>query len=144
MYIGGVGKDGYHHLLAEILDNSIDEAMNGHASVVSIALSADRRSVTVTDDGRGIPVDQHPKLKLPAVTVILTTLHAGGKFEKKSCAPPGGLHGVGASVVNALAEHLEVTVRRDGYAWTQAFSRGVPQGELKRGAKTQETGTSVT
>ncbi len=144
MYIGGVGKDGYHHLLAEILDNSIDEAMNGHASVVSITLSADRRSVTVTDDGRGIPVDPHPKLKLPAVTVILTTLHAGGKFEKKSYAHSGGLHGVGASVVNALAEHLEVTVRRDGYAWTQAFSRGVPQGELKRGAKTQHSGTSVT
>ena len=143
MYIGGVGKDGYHHLLAEIVDNAVDEAMNGHATTVEVALSADRQSVRVTDDGRGIPIDPHPTHKLPAVTLILTTLHAGGKFGHHNYIHSGGLHGVGASVVNALAEWLEVTVRRDGHAWTQRFERGRPAGKLVRGEKVRGTGTSV-
>ncbi|MBX3469243.1 MAG: type IIA DNA topoisomerase subunit B [Planctomycetes bacterium] len=144
MYIGSVGKDGYHHLLAEIVDNSVDEAMNGHASRVDVTLSADRTTVTVSDDGRGIPVDLHPTHKLPAVTLILTTLHAGGKFGHQNYLHSGGLHGVGASVVNALAEHLEVKVRRDGNEWAQTFVRGRPAGPLKKGAKVKGTGTAVT
>lgn len=143
MAIGGVGKDGYHHLLAEILDNSIDEAMNGHGNTITVSLSDDRRTIAIADDGRGVPVDPHPKTKVPAVTVILTTLHAGGKFEKKNYAHSGGLHGVGASVVNALAEHLEVTVRRDGREWTQEFSRGHALGKLKKGKAAKGTGTAI-
>lgn len=143
MYIGGVGKDGYHHLLAEVLDNSIDEAMNGHASTVYVRLSADRRSMTVEDDGRGIPVGKHPKVKLPAVTVILTTLHAGGKFGDKNYAHSGGLHGVGASVVNALSEALEVVVKRDGFEHVQKFVRGKAKGPLKKGKKADKTGTKI-
>lgn len=145
MYIGGVGKDGYHHLLAEILDNSIDEAMNGYASTVWVRLSADRRSVTVRDDGRGIPVDMHPKMGKRAVTVILTTLHAGGKFEKGNYAHSGGLHGVGASVVNALSERLEVRVVRDGALWVQTFSRGKESSKVeKRKTSEKKTGTTIT
>jgi DNA gyrase/topoisomerase IV subunit B len=143
MYIGSVGKDGYHHLLAEIVDNSVDEAMNGHASTVEVSLSADRTTVTVTDDGRGIPVDLHPTHKQPAVTLILCTLHAGGKFGHENYLHSGGLHGVGSSVVNALSEHLEVKVRRDGFEWTQAFARGKPAGPLKKGQKVKGTGTTV-
>ena len=138
MYIGGVGKAGYHHLLNEIVDNSVDEAMNGHGGTIEVLLSADRRTLTVIDDGRGIPVDQHPRAKLPAVTVILTTLHAGGKFSAKNYARAGGLHGVGSSVVNALSESLEVEVWRDGYTWTQSFERGKPTGKLKKGKKTED------
>ena len=144
MYIGGVGKDGYHHLLAEVVDNSVDEAMNGHASIVRVRLSADRRAITVEDDGRGIPVDPHPQAKKAAVTVILTTLHAGGKFGHESYIHSGGLHGVGASVVNALSESLEVTVLRDGYEWTQSFVRGRETGDLVRGKKVKESGTRIT
>ncbi len=144
MYIGGVGKAGYHHLLNEIVDNSVDEAMNGHGGTIEVVLSADRRTLSVVDDGRGIPVDQHPRAKLPAVTVILTTLHAGGKFSAKNYARAGGLHGVGSSVVNALSESLEVEVWRDGYTWTQSFERGTPTGKLKKGAKTEKTGTRIT
>jgi len=143
MYIGGVGKDGLHHLISEIVDNSVDEAMNGHGSSISVSLSADRRTLSVIDDGRGIPVDMHPRAKIPAVTVILTTLHAGGKFSNKSYARAGGLHGVGSSVVNALSEHLEVEIYREGYTWTQSFSRGTPQGKLKKGKKTDQTGTKI-
>jgi DNA gyrase subunit B/topoisomerase-4 subunit B len=144
MYIGGVGKDGYHHLLAEVVDNSIDEAMNGHASVVEVTLSKDRRSISVRDDGRGIPVDMHPKVGKRAVTVILTTLHAGGKFEAKNYVHSGGLHGVGASVVNALSESLEVEVIRDDARWTQRFVRGREQGDVKRkAAKGEKTGTTI-
>jgi DNA gyrase/topoisomerase IV subunit B len=144
MYIGSVGKEGYHHLLAEIVDNSVDEAMNGHASLVEVSLSADRTQVSVTDDGRGIPVDPHPVHKQPAVTLILCTLHAGGKFGHANYLHSGGLHGVGASVVNALAERLEVKVRRDGFEWTQEFRRGKPASALKKGAKVKGTGTTVT
>ena len=144
MYIGGVGKDGLHHLISEIVDNSVDEAMNGFGSSIEVTLSADRRTLTVVDDGRGIPVDLHPRAKVPAVTVILTTLHAGGKFSNKSYARAGGLHGVGSSVVNALSELLEVEVWRDGFAWSQSFVRGAPQGKLKKGKATEQTGTRVT
>lgn len=143
MYIGSVGKDGYHHLLAEIVDNSVDEAMNGHASKIEVTLSADRSTVSVSDDGRGIPVDLHPTHKQAAVTLILTTLHAGGKFGHQNYLHSGGLHGVGASVVNALADHFEVKVRRDGAEWTQAFARGRPTGPLKKGGKARGTGTTV-
>jgi DNA gyrase subunit B len=143
MYIGGVGKDGYHHLISEIVDNSVDEAMNGYGSTIDVTLSADRRTLTVIDDGRGIPVDPHPRVKLPAVTVIMTTLHAGGKFSNKNYARAGGLHGVGASVVNALSTWLEVEVWRDGRSWTQRFERGVPVGKLKKGKATDKTGTRI-
>lgn len=144
MYIGSVGKDGYHHLLAEIVDNSVDEAMNGHAKRIDVSLSADRSQVTIVDDGRGIPVDLHPTHKQAAVTLILTTLHAGGKFGHHNYLHSGGLHGVGASVVNALADHFEVRVRRDGTEWTQSFTRGKPTGPLKKGQKVKGTGTTVT
>ena len=143
MYIGGVGREGFHHLLTEVIDNSVDEAMNGHATFVEVFLSADRRSVKVNDNGRGIPIDLHPTKKLPAVTLILTTLHAGGKFSKQNYLHSGGLHGVGASVVNALAEWLEVTVRRDGQEYTQRFERGVPIGKLKKGKQAKGTGTTM-
>jgi len=144
MYIGSVGKDGYHHLVAEIVDNSVDEAMNGHASTVQVTLAADRTTITVEDDGRGIPVDPHPTHKLPAVTIILTTLHSGGKFGHENYIHSGGLHGVGSSVVNALSDHLEVKVRRDGVEWAQSFARGKPTTKLEKAGKTKTTGTTVT
>jgi DNA gyrase subunit B len=144
MYIGSVGKDGYHHLVAEIVDNSVDEAMNGHASTVQVSLAADRTTITVEDDGRGIPVDPHPTHKLPAVTIILTTLHSGGKFGHENYIHSGGLHGVGSSVVNALSDHLEVKVRRDGVEWVQSFARGKPTTKLEKAGKTKTTGTTVT
>ena len=114
MYIGGVGSTGLHHLVWEILDNSIDEAMNGYASNIAVALHKDGASITIQDDGRGIPVDKHPQTKTSAMEVIFTTLHAGGKFEGQNYKTAGGLHGVGASVVNALSRELVATVRRDG------------------------------
>lgn len=144
MYIGTVGRDGYSHLVAEIVDNSVDEAMNGHATTVAVTLSADRQTITVEDDGRGIPIDPHPTHKLPAVTIILTTLHSGGKFGHENYIHSGGLHGVGSSVVNALSEHLEVKVRRDGVEWGQSFARGKPTGKLEKVGKAKGTGTTVT
>ncbi len=143
MYIGDTAKVGYHHLLWEILDNSIDEAMNGHARRIEVILDADHRGASVRDDGRGIPVDMHPKFKRPALEIILCTLHAGGKFEKKSYAVSGGLHGVGSSVVNALSDALEVTVLRDGLTYSQTFSRGTPTSKLVKGAATKKRGTLV-
>ncbi len=143
MYIGGVGSQGLHHLVWEILDNSIDEAMNGHASEVTVILHKDGRSVTVEDDGRGIPVDTHPKLKRSALEVIFTTLHAGGKFEGQNYKTSGGLHGVGASVVNALSNKLSARVKRGGAEYQLDFSRGVAQGKLKKLKATRSTGTSV-
>lgn len=143
MYIGGVSSTGLHHLVWEILDNSIDEAMNGHATEIGVTLHADASSVTVSDNGRGIPVDKHPKLKKPALEVILTTLHAGGKFEGQNYKTSGGLHGVGASVVNALSKKLVATVRRDGREHEMLFKTGKAQGALKKKGAAKGTGTTI-
>jgi DNA gyrase subunit B len=143
MYIGGVGSTGLHHLVWEILDNSIDEAMNGYASNISVTLHDDGSSITIVDDGRGIPVDKHPKTKKSAVEVIFTTLHAGGKFEAGNYKTAGGLHGVGASVVNALSRELVATVRRDGAEWEMRFKQGVPAGALKKNGPARGSGTTV-
>jgi DNA gyrase subunit B/topoisomerase-4 subunit B len=143
MYIGGVGSTGLHHLVWEILDNSIDEAMNGYASNISVTLHDDGASITVTDDGRGIPVDKHPKTKKSALEVIFTTLHAGGKFNAGNYKTAGGLHGVGASVVNALSKELVATVKRDGATWEQRFKQGVPIGVVKKLGPARGTGTTV-
>jgi DNA gyrase subunit B/topoisomerase-4 subunit B len=132
MYIGGTGKSGLHHLLWEIVDNSIDEAINGFASKVSVTLHEDLCSVTIRDNGRGIPVDIHPKVGRPALEVILTTLHAGGKFDPGSYITSGGLHGVGSSVVNALSSTLIATIQRDGFEWRQEYKRGNPQTDLEK------------
>jgi DNA gyrase subunit B len=148
MYIGGTGDDGYHHLLWEIVDNSVDEAINGHAKRIEVTLDADRKGATITDDGRGIPVDVHPRYQRPALELILCTLHAGGKFGGGSYKVSGGLHGVGSSVVNALSAELEAHVLRDGVEHVQTFARGVPTSRLvareappKRGAR--KRGTSI-
>lgn len=143
MYIGGVGSAGLHHLVWEVLDNSIDEAMNGHASDISVILHTDGRSITISDNGRGIPVDIHPRLKRSALEIIFTTLHAGGKFEGQNYKTSGGLHGVGASVVNALSSQLITCVKRDGKEHTLEFKRGVAAGKLKKKAGARGTGTSV-
>ena len=132
MYIGGTDKNGYHHLLWEILDNSVDEAINGHAKRIEVVLDADRRGATISDDGRGIPVDIHPKFKKPALELILTTLHSGGKFEGKSYQVSGGLHGVGSSVVNALSEKLTATIKRSGAEWRQSYKRGVAVAPIEK------------
>jgi DNA gyrase subunit B len=143
MYIGGVGTAGLHHLVWEILDNAVDEAMNGYASNITLTLHEDGSSVTITDDGRGIPVDKHPKSKKSALEVIFTVLHAGGKFEQGNYKTAGGLHGVGASVVNALSAELRATVRRDGATWEMSFKRGKPTGPLKKAGSARGTGTTV-
>ncbi|HEX2454271.1 MAG TPA: DNA topoisomerase IV subunit B [Vicinamibacterales bacterium] len=143
MYIGGVGAAGLHHLVWEILDNSIDEAMNGYASNVVVTLHEDGSSITIADDGRGIPVDKHPKTKKSALEVIFSTLHAGGKFEKGSYKTAGGLHGVGASVVNALSRELVATVKRDGAQWEMRFKQGQMVGALKKIGAARGTGTTV-
>jgi DNA gyrase subunit B len=143
MYIGGVGASGLHHLVWEILDNSIDEAMNGHATQIVVTLHADGSSITVADDGRGIPVDVHAKTRKTALEVIFTVLHAGGKFEQGNYKTSGGLHGVGASVVNALSKELVATVKRDGYHWEQRFRQGVPDGGVKKLGPARGTGTTV-
>ena len=144
MYIGSTGPRGLHHLVYEVVDNSVDEALAGHCDKIEITLHPDN-SVTVVDNGRGIPVDEMPEEKRPAAEVVLTTLHAGGKFgEGGGYKVSGGLHGVGVSVVNALSERLHLEVRRDGHRWTEDFARGEPQGELKRGEKLKGTGTTIT
>jgi DNA gyrase subunit B len=144
MYIGSTGERGLHHLVYEVVDNSVDEAIAGYCDSVKIELHPDN-SVTVADNGRGIPVDLHEKENRPAAEVVLTVLHAGGKFgDGGGYKVSGGLHGVGVSVVNALSEHLELEVKRDGHVWTQSYERGVPTGELKKGAATKETGTWIT
>jgi DNA gyrase subunit B/topoisomerase-4 subunit B len=143
MYIGGVGAAGLHHLVWEILDNSIDEAMNGYASNIAVTLHADGASITVSDDGRGIPVDKHSKTKKSALEVIFSTLHAGGKFEGTNYKTSGGLHGVGASVVNALSKELIATVRRDGAQWEMKFKQGKAIGALAKSGAARGTGTTV-
>jgi DNA gyrase subunit B len=143
MYIGGVGAAGLHHLVWEILDNSVDEAMNGFASNISVTLHEDGASITVADDGRGIPVDKHPKTKKSALEVIFSTLHAGGKFEHGNYKTAGGLHGVGASVVNALSKELVATVRRDGAQWQMKFKQGQMVGQLTKQGAARGSGTTV-
>ena len=144
MYIGGTGKPGLHHLLWEIVDNAVDEAVNKHATRIEVTLHADKSSVTVTDNGRGIPVDDHPVKKVPALQVILTTLHSGGKFDGKQYRTSGGLHGVGASVVNALSRRLVATVKRDGKAYRQEYARGKPStGLTVVDSEARGTGTSI-
>ena len=143
MYIGGVGLPGLHHLVWEILDNAVDEAMSGHASHIGVTLHADGASVTITDDGRGIPIDIHKKSKRSALEVIFTTLHAGGKFEHGTYRTAGGLHGVGASVVNALSKELVATSTRDGARWEQRFAQGQSASRLRRVGAARGTGTTV-
>ena len=143
MYIGGVGSPGLHHLVWEIIDNAVDEAMNGHAASIGLTLHADGASITVVDDGRGVPVDRHAKTKKSAMEVIFTTLHAGGKFEQETYKTAGGLHGVGASVVNALSKELVATSKRDGQQWQQKFKRGKPAGPVKKLGAARGTGTTI-
>src|SRR5689334_13246468 len=147
MYIGSTGVRGLHHLIYEVMDNSVDEALAGEADEIEITIHPDN-SVTVTDDGRGIPVDTMEKEGRPAAEVVLTVLHAGGKFgEGGGYKVSGGLHGVGVSVVNALSERLHVEIRRDGSVFSQDYSRGAPLGELVQGeklGKDDPTGTIIT
>ena len=143
MYIGSTGERGLHHLVYEVVDNSVDEALAGRCDNIDIVLQKDG-GLRVTDNGRGIPVDMHPIEKRPAVEVVLTVLHAGGKFGGGGYSVSGGLHGVGVSVVNALSATLRVDIRRDGYNWTQTYKLGVPQADLERLAPTEKTGTTVT
>lgn len=143
MYIGDTAKTGYHHLLWEILDNSVDEAINGHADRIEVVLDADHKGASVSDNGRGIPLEVHPKFKKTGLEIILTMLHAGGKFEGKNYRVSGGLHGVGASVVNALAESLTASVRRGGEEFQQTYSRGAATSKLQKRGKTSKRGTLI-
>ncbi|MFH8367939.1 DNA topoisomerase (ATP-hydrolyzing) subunit B [Streptomyces sp. NPDC018031] len=143
MYIGSTGERGLHHLVYEVVDNSVDEALAGHADTIDVTILPDG-GVRVVDNGRGIPVDLHPVEKKPAVEVVLTVLHAGGKFGGGGYAVSGGLHGVGVSVVNALSSRVAVEVKRDGYRWTQDYKLGVPTAPLAKNEQVGETGTTVT
>ena len=143
MYIGGVDERALHHLFAEVLDNAMDEAVAGHAKIIDVSLDADG-ALTVRDDGRGMPVDPHPKFPgKSALEVIMTVLHSGGKFSGKAYETSGGLHGVGVSVVNALAQRLDITVWKDGFEWRQAFSQGRPTSSLEQVGPSRKHGTSV-
>lgn len=142
MYIGGTGLDGLHHLIWEVVSNSVDEAMAGYAKNIWVKLSPQNK-VEVSDDGRGIPVDIHPKTKKSALETVLTVLHAGGKFEQKIYRAVGGLHGVGISVVNALSKSLKAVVKRDGFIWSQEYKRGLPVAQPQKGRKTNQIGTTI-
>ena len=144
MYIGGTDTSGFHHLLWEILDNSVDEVINGYATRIEVTIHRDGRTMTVTDDGRGIPVDVMPKYKKPAIEVILTTLHSGGKFDQGNYIHSGGLHGVGSSVVNALSSELIARVKRDGKHYIQTYAKGLATSKLKAEGNARGTGTSMT
>ncbi|MEM1268990.1 MAG: DNA topoisomerase IV subunit B [Bacteroidota bacterium] len=143
MYIGGTGKAGLHHLLWELVDNAVDEATNGYASLIEVTLHEDGKSCTVTDNGRGIPVDKHPVKKIPTLEVILTTLHSGGKFDGSNYVTSGGLHGVGSSVVNALSEEMIARVTRDGGRYEQRYGRGLPLTKLRKKGAAKGSGTSI-
>jgi DNA gyrase/topoisomerase IV subunit B len=143
MYIGGVDARGLHHLVWEIVDNAVDEYLADAADHIIVTLHKDAASITVSDNGRGIPVDKHPKIKKSALEVILTTLHAGGKFSDKNYLRSGGLHGVGASVVNALSIQMEATVHRDGFEWSQRYKRGKPTTEVKKVRPFRGHGTTI-
>ena len=142
MYIGGTGLDGLHHLIWEVVANSVDESLAGYCKNIDVVIESDNR-IRVSDDGRGIPVDIHPKTKKSALETVLTMLHAGGKFDQKIYKSAGGLHGVGVSVVNALSRYLKAIVKRDGYVWSQEYKQGRAVTELKKGKATKETGTTI-
>jgi len=143
MYIGGVDKNGLHHLVWEIVDNAIDEVINGHATTVEVTLDKDSSGIEVSDNGRGIPIDKHPETKRPALETILTTLHAGGKFDSGNYIHSGGLHGVGSSVVNALSKEMTARVKRGGKEYEQRYVRGKPKGDMKLVRKVKGRGTTI-
>ena len=148
MYVGGTDVKALHHLIYEVVDNSVDEALAGYCDHIKITIHADN-SVSVSDNGRGIPVAEHPQKKMSSLQLVMTTLHAGGKFDSSNYKVSGGLHGVGVSAVNALSEWLIVEVVRDGAVWRQEYKRGIPQGPVKKvsklpAGKAHKTGTKTT